>query len=172
MSHYGPDTRLSESYWALSGPSVCTAPHTCRACRGPIYRGETVMCRDGRKLRFFYHATCFSGTEDPRTQANSSFVVRKEYHEKSAPALSSLEGPRAYKDSDGRVLGREVFKPSAPSHLGKGKWSTCDRGYKGPAAKMESSGKDSLTEFITSSHQHSVGKTQRASDPGKQSKTM
>ena len=124
------------------------------------------MCRDGRKLRFFYHASCFTGSEDPRTQTGSSFEERKDYHLKQAPALSSLEGPRACRDADGRILGREVFKPTAPIELRHGKWSTTEgRGYKGPAIRtsVNLSGKDSLTEFISSNQQQ---KGLRGSDPG------
>jgi len=84
----------------------------------------------GRKLRFFYHEACFTGTADPRSQANSSFEERKDYHVKSAPQISSLEGPRAVKDADGRELGRQVFKTKAPSTVGHGKWSVEQRGYR------------------------------------------
>jgi len=88
------------------------------------------MVREGRKLRFFYHVMCFTGGADPRTQEGSSFEERKDYHKKFAPNVSALEGPRAYVDPDGRVLGREVFKPEPPKVLGKGKWSVAERGYK------------------------------------------
>ena len=88
------------------------------------------MVREGRKLRFFYHVMCFTGSADPRTQEGSSFEERKDYHTKSAPNVSALEGPRAYVDPDGRVLGREVFKTEPPQVLGKGKWSVAERGYK------------------------------------------
>jgi hypothetical protein len=103
------------------------------------------MARDGRKLRFFYHVDCFSGDADPRTQTNSSFETKPEYHEKSAPKVSSLEGPRALKDADGRELGRTVFKDKAPSVIGAGKWSVANRGfvpspfYQTPAASSASS---------------------------------
>ncbi len=87
------------------------------------------MVRDGRKLRFFYHIDCFTGDADPRTQENGSFFVATEYHTTTAPNVSSLEGPRACCDPDGRPLGRKVFKPQAPSVLGTGKWSVASRGY-------------------------------------------
>ena len=87
------------------------------------------MVREGRKLRFFYHQKCFTGSADPRTQEGSSYEKRTDLKSKTAPNMSSLEGPRACKDSDGRVLGREVFKPEAPSTLGAGKWSVNVRGY-------------------------------------------
>jgi hypothetical protein len=99
--------------------------------------GESVMVRDGRKLRFHYHASCFSGDADPRTQNNSSFKERPDYHEKTAPKLSSLEGPRACRDADGRVLSRIIFKDKAPATVGIGKWNgplgISERGYHPPA---------------------------------------
>lgn len=85
--------------------------------------------RDGRKLRFFYHLGCFTGDADPRTQQNSSYFQHEEYHQKTAPNLSSLEGPRACRDADGRVLTRKVFHPEPPSALGHGKWSVASRGF-------------------------------------------
>ena len=88
------------------------------------------MVREGRKLRFFYHGACFTGDADPRTQQNSSFNTKMEYHESTAPNLSSLEGPRAVLDPDGRELTRKVFKKQAPAVLGQGKWSVESRGYK------------------------------------------
>jgi hypothetical protein len=88
------------------------------------------MVRDGRKLRFFYHLYCFTGDADPRTQNGSSFEEKQEYHKQTAPNVSSLsEGPRGCVDADGRPLGRKVFKETAPSVLGAGKWSVSQRGY-------------------------------------------
>lgn len=126
----GCNLRASEGYWELSGPSPINRNGTsCRACRGAIYKDALVFVRDGRKLRFFYHAGCFGGSEDPRTQDGSSYSERVDYHRKLAPNISSLEGPRACKDADGRKLGREVFKAEPPSTLGRGKWSVSRRGY-------------------------------------------
>jgi hypothetical protein len=125
----GANIRTGDAYWELSGPSVLNRSVTCRSCRNTIAKGSVVMARDGRKLRFFYHETCFTGTADPRTQANSSFYERKDYHGKTAPNISSLEGEKAATDPDGRPLGREVFKRAAPSVIGSGKWSVQSRGY-------------------------------------------
>ena len=127
----GVNNRSSIAYWELSGPIIAVCFQTCRACKNTVNKGQTVMVREGRKLRFFYHEECFTGDADPRTQAGSSFAdeKHKDLHTKTAPPLSSLEGPRAYKDSDGRVLSRVVFKPTAPSSLGAGKWSVRKRGY-------------------------------------------
>ena len=110
----GANIRSGEAYWELSGPAPINRTVTCRGCRKPVYKGEEVMVRDGRKLRFHYHAGCFSGDADPRTQSGSSYETRGGYHRKTAPNVSSLEGPRACRDADGRVLGREVFKAAPP----------------------------------------------------------
>jgi hypothetical protein len=126
----GASLRNDEAYWALSGPTPVNRLVSCRACKKSVYKGTNVMVREGRKLRFFYHEACFTGDADPRTQDNSSYQSRPELHTKTAPNISSLEGPKAAVDSDGRVLGREVFKPSAPAVLGAGKWSVSDRGFK------------------------------------------
>ena len=131
MTAYGGvNLRQTDAYWELSGPLPCTSAKTCRACKSTILRGESVYCRDGRKLRFAYHERCFTGDADPRSQENSSFETREDYHKKNAPAISALEGPRAVRDPDGRPMGRQVFKPEAPSALGSGKWSVAERGYK------------------------------------------
>ena len=136
----GANLRGGEAYWELSGPTPITRTVTCRACKKTIMRGESVMVRDGRKLRFHYHTECFSGDADPRTQQNSSFSTRNDYHAKTAPKLSSLEGPRACTDADGRKLGREVFKDKAPASVGVGKWNSgplgVSRGYHPPAATL------------------------------------
>ena len=125
----GANLRSGEAYWELSGPLPINRMSSCRACKGMIAKGANVMVRDGRKLRFFYHAECFTGTADPRTQENGTFLENKDYHKKTAPNLSSLEGPHACKDPDGRPMGRAVFKPEALSVLGAGKWSVSHRGY-------------------------------------------
>ncbi len=125
----GASLRTDEAYWALSGPLPANRLVNCRACKKSVYKGVPVMVREGRKLRFFYHESCFTGDADPRTQEGSSFDVREDLKKKTAPDISSLEGPRACRDSDGRVLGREVFKASPPKALGAGKWSVGNRGY-------------------------------------------
>jgi hypothetical protein len=38
-------------------------------------KGESVMCRDGRKLRFFYHEGCFTGGADPRSQEVMAVIL-------------------------------------------------------------------------------------------------
>ena len=125
----GASLRTDSAYWALSGPLAANRTMNCRACKKSVYKGQIVMVREGRKLRFIYHEGCFTGDADPRTQEGSSYDKRSDLKKKTAPNVSSLEGPKACKDADGRVLGREVFKPEAPSQLGAGKWSVANRGY-------------------------------------------
>lgn len=125
----GANFRTGGEYWELSGPLPINRVGSCRACKGTIYKGEQVMVRDGRKLRFFYHDKCFTGGADPRTQDNSSYATQEAYHKPTAPNISSLEGPRACRDADGRTLGRQVFKQHAPCTVGHGKWSVGQRGY-------------------------------------------
>jgi hypothetical protein len=67
-AYTGANVRSTGGYWELSGPVPLNQTATCRACRVSMPRGESVMCRDGRKLRFFYHVRCFTGDADPRTQ--------------------------------------------------------------------------------------------------------
>lgn len=126
----GANLRSGEAYWELSGPVPINRITTCRACRKSIAKNSLVMVRDGRKLRFFYHCECFTGDADPRTQVNGSYFEKTEYHKVTAPNISSLDGPKACTDPDGRPLGRKVFKSEAPSTLGKGKWSVESRGYR------------------------------------------
>ena len=48
--------------------------HTCRECRQPILKvGEPITERRGARISSRYHAACFSGFADPRSQLRSSF---------------------------------------------------------------------------------------------------
>eukprot|EP00891_Asterochloris_glomerata_P008482 jgi/Astpho2/8482/fgenesh1_pg.00125_%23_5_t len=44
----------------LQGNATRTGYSCRRECRNVILKGESVVVRDGRKMRFFYHADCFS----------------------------------------------------------------------------------------------------------------
>ena len=152
----GASLRQDSAYWVLSGPTVNVNIQTCRQCKKSIMKNSSVMVREGRKLRFFYHTECFTGDADPRTQDGSSFndSAHSDFHTKTAPKLSSLEGPKAYKDSDGRVLTRTVFKDKAPKQLGEGKWSVKERGYKPnleAATNMSSVSRSASTRFLSGS---------------------
>ena len=62
-------------YWAVSHREVTRGDlgHTCRECREPFTRiGEPLTERRGARTSSRYHALCFSGFADPRSQAGSS----------------------------------------------------------------------------------------------------
>eukprot|EP00747_Dinoflagellata_sp_TGD_P170121 gnl/TRDRNA2_/TRDRNA2_200876_c0_seq1.p1 gnl/TRDRNA2_/TRDRNA2_200876_c0~~gnl/TRDRNA2_/TRDRNA2_200876_c0_seq1.p1 ORF type:complete len:201 (+),score=15.93 gnl/TRDRNA2_/TRDRNA2_200876_c0_seq1:147-749(+) len=124
----GVDLRLGEAYWEVSGPEPMNRNGcSCRACKSMIKKGDMVMSRDGRKMRFFYHERCFTGGADPRTQDGSQYQdPHCIYHTETAPDVSGL---RLGRDVDGRLHGRKVFKEEAPRSLGSGKWSCSSRGW-------------------------------------------
>jgi hypothetical protein len=62
---------VPNSYWTVSRGRA-TRQQSCRSCRGIIASGEPFICRDGRKIRLWYHSSCFNGSDDPRTQMDSS----------------------------------------------------------------------------------------------------
>ena len=94
---------MGDSYWTVSfGPAVRMG-WTCRECKRAIQKGEQIACRDGRKIRLYYHQGCFSGDADPRTQVSSSF---------NDPRFPSV-----------------AFQSEAPAVKGRGKWSTSAYGY-------------------------------------------
>jgi hypothetical protein len=86
---------MTTTYWTVS-KAPANRLFNCRECKGIIYKGAPMVCRDGRKLRLHYHEECFSGEADLRTQENSS-----------------VGGKFA-----------AVISPHAPSRKGAGKWST------------------------------------------------
>ena len=62
-------------YWAVAHRSVARGDlgHTCRECREPFTQlGEPLTERRGARTSARYHALCFSGFADPRSQAGSS----------------------------------------------------------------------------------------------------
>ena len=97
-------------YWTVSG-GVADRIYMCRECKEIIHRGSKIACRDGRKIRLTYHAECFSGESDPRTQLTSSFTEQRY---------------------------RGAVTAAAPDTKGSGKWSTSSYGYQGgaPLRKM------------------------------------
>ena len=106
LSFQAPSSRASPpplqqqggAYWTVSF-GVCTRLGlTCRECRAPLFKGQRIAARDGRKIRLTYHDECFSGDADPRTQLNAS-------------------------SAEGR-LPQACFSQQAPARKGRGKWST------------------------------------------------
>ncbi len=89
---------MTEAYWTISKGVAPRAGWTCRECKRGIGMGESYVSRDGRKLRFYYHISCFSGEADPRTQPTSHSYATTKF----GAAVSA----------------------AAPVVKGKGKWST------------------------------------------------
>ena len=61
-------------YWVASHTVATRTGWCCRECKPVITKGEPIVVRDGRRIRFFYHERCFSGIADPRSQPHSSFA--------------------------------------------------------------------------------------------------
>lgn len=67
-------------YWDYQHREVTKADlgHNCRECRKPFRTiGEPMTERRGARVSMRYHAECFSGFADPRSQATSSHHVGK-----------------------------------------------------------------------------------------------
>ena len=65
-------------YWDYMHRSTTRADlgHRCRECKQPFSRiGEPLTERRGARVSMRYHAECFSGYADPRSQASSSAHV-------------------------------------------------------------------------------------------------
>eukprot|EP00667_Euglena_gracilis_P022530 EG_transcript_25105 len=74
-------------YWASSTRAVEARDlgHTCRECKQKFNRlGETIVIRRGGRIEMRYHEACFSGDDDPRTQAHSSAQDRWDGHVSAA----------------------------------------------------------------------------------------
>ena len=66
------------NYWDYQHRKVERADlgHRCRECRRPFKKlGEPLTERRGARVSMRYHAECFSGFADPRSQASSSHHV-------------------------------------------------------------------------------------------------
>lgn len=86
--------------------------HKCRECRLPFSSlGEPLTERRGARVSMRYHAECFSGYADPRSQAGSSHHVGrlKGTQYEAAPAAkagSKMRSSRHFEHgSDGRQIG-------------------------------------------------------------------
>ncbi|KAJ3392028.1 hypothetical protein HDU84_004956 [Entophlyctis sp. JEL0112] len=89
-------------YWTISEGTAIRTGFSCRECKLVIQVGEPVTVRDGRKMRFFYHRACYTGSADPRTQPGSSFYSNR------------FKG---------------AIQTHAPTSKGFGKWSVSQYGY-------------------------------------------
>eukprot|EP00920_Eleutheroschizon_duboscqi_P033276 GHVT01080223.1.p1 GENE.GHVT01080223.1~~GHVT01080223.1.p1 ORF type:complete len:215 (-),score=12.36 GHVT01080223.1:89-733(-) len=99
------------TYWTVSFGSAVRFGHLCRECNHYIAKGDSIAVRDGRKIRLFYHANCYSGTSDPRTQTHSSYRQLKESHHASAYKFNVISG-------------------QAPPIKGAGPWTVSSYGIK------------------------------------------
>ncbi|UJR38742.1 hypothetical protein I4U23_031407 [Adineta vaga] len=66
-----------EPHWTITHGHANRTGWSCRECRSVIDQGESIVIRDGRKLRLMYHKHCYSGGSDPRTQTSSSYYDQK-----------------------------------------------------------------------------------------------
>ena len=98
---------MSEDYWTISTGTAINSNHKCRECMKYILKGSTIVTRDGRKIRLFYHQECFSGTSDPRTQPKTIERTKKKY--------------------------KNCISEHAPKEKGNGKWSVSQYGCKKPS---------------------------------------
>ena len=80
-------------YWTVHQTEACRFGFLCRECHKSINKGETIMIRDGRRIRLMYHMHCFSGSADPRTQKGSSYNAGR----LPRSAFSSSAPPTKYK---------------------------------------------------------------------------
>ncbi|KAI9202606.1 uncharacterized protein BJ171DRAFT_584025 [Polychytrium aggregatum] len=101
-------------YWTISEGVAIRTGWSCRECKRVIQKGEEIKVRDGRKMRFFYHKSCFSGDADPRSQSSSS--------------LCSGRFPQS------------CFHETAPVVKGRGKWSVEEYGYRASSEGLNTTG--------------------------------
>jgi hypothetical protein len=53
--------------------------HKCRECGAPFAKvGDGLVMRRGGRIELRYHAACFSGSDDPRSQPSSSFSAAEQ----------------------------------------------------------------------------------------------
>ena len=104
----GDDT----NYWDFQHREVTAKDlgHTCRECRQPFrFIGDPLTERRGARIASRYHAECFSGFADPRSQAQSSHHTGRLAGTQidAAPALKATSKMRtgAHFDGGGRSIG-------------------------------------------------------------------
>jgi hypothetical protein len=75
MMSTAASTSSTSVYWAVQSRSAekRDVGHSCRECKKAFSLAETLTIRRGGRLELRYHAACFSGEADPRTQSGSSF---------------------------------------------------------------------------------------------------
>lgn len=84
-------------YWDFAHRTVEKGDlaHRCRECKQPFTRlGEPLTERRGARLSMRYHAECFSGYADPRSQAGSSHHVGRHAGSQLDAAPSTKAGSK------------------------------------------------------------------------------
>jgi len=118
----GDDT----GYWDFQHRAVTKSDlgHNCRECKLPFQRvGEPLTERRGARLSMRYHAECFSGYADPRSQAESSHHVGRLAGTQLVAAPQSKAGGKMRtvthfdSGSDSRFDGRSGRHSAAPGKL-------------------------------------------------------
>ena len=102
-------------YWDFAHRTVerCDLGHTCRECKLPFGDlGEGLTERRGARVSMRYHAVCFSGYADPRSQAGSS--AHRGRHRGSqfeaAPAAKAGSKMRSERHFEGGGADREIHR--------------------------------------------------------------
>ena len=124
--------------------------HNCRECREPFRAiGEPMTERRGARVSMRYHAECFSGFADPRSQATSS-------HHVGRLAGSQFEAaPRRKADSKMRSAahfghgGDSRYQGGGPSGTGSGnalKYGAHGGGFGAASSKPPLEGEPSSTQ--------------------------
>lgn len=85
---------LQTGYWDYQHRCVEVKDlgHRCRECKQPFAKlGDALTERRGARTSMRYHAECFSGFADPRSQASSSahVGVHAGSHYEAAPTLKA-----------------------------------------------------------------------------------
>ena len=70
------DVSSDSAYWSCrqKRAGAVDVGHACKECKQPFTAvGEPLWVRRGGRIELRYHAACFSGEADPRTQAHGSY---------------------------------------------------------------------------------------------------
>jgi hypothetical protein len=107
--------------------------HNCRECRLPFNRvGEAITERRGARVSMRYHAECFSGFADPRSQATSS-------HHIGALAGMQLEAA-PHRKAGGKMRAGQHFDSGSDSRFQQQESSRQSAGGKMAGLGMHSGG--------------------------------
>jgi hypothetical protein len=122
--------KSTSGYWTLSSGRAIRSGWSCRECHRLIAFNDPIIARDGRRLRLMYHASCYSGDPDPRSQLGGSYWEDKwarttKPSEYQPPNVADGDSTRA---GSGRGKSNLIAE-QAPPVKGHGKWSVLQYGY-------------------------------------------